>query len=48
MASIFDYGWYVEEHFVGDDSVADAEVGQNGWEIDIISGGGGHALLRNG
>jgi len=39
MASIFDYGWYFEEHFVGTDSVADAEVGQLGWEIDIISGG---------
>jgi hypothetical protein len=39
METIFDYGYHIVEHFNSNDSVADANVGDKGWEIDIISSG---------
>jgi len=53
--SIFDCGYYLFEDFLTNDSVADAAVGKNRWEIDAISSGadtlsyetaGGETLLR--
>jgi len=37
--SIFDYGWKVEEHFLANTGVTDANVGTNQWDIDILSSG---------
>ncbi len=39
METIFDYGYHIVEHFNSNDSVADANVGDLNWEIDIISSG---------
>jgi len=37
--SIFDYGWYVIEHFSSNTSITDGAVGDKLWDIDAISGG---------
>ncbi len=37
--SIFDYGYYVVEHFQANEGVADVEVGSNQWDITIIDSG---------
>ncbi|KKN73794.1 hypothetical protein LCGC14_0397420 [marine sediment metagenome] len=39
METIFDYGYHIVENFNSNDSVADANVGDMNWEIDIISAG---------
>lgn len=39
MYDVFDVGYAVYEDFLTNDSITDANVGKNLWEIDAISGG---------
>ncbi len=37
--SVFDYGYYVEENWQANEGVGNFEVGENQWDIDILSSG---------